>query len=233
MRSKHGERPPRLRDILEKMRADWNRRARENAEYYIESGQSEWTERDFFRSGEINVANEVMTDMPAICRAGRSPLDLRVVEIGCGIGRMTRMLARIFAHVTGVDVSDEMIARCRSNTADLNNVELLVGDGSTLRPLPDASCDFAFSFIVFQHIPSYEAIRSYCLETWRVLKPGGLFKFQVQGADTARNPPDDTWLGCPVSESDAMELAEEAGFVLERSLGPGTQYFWLWFRKPE
>src|SRR6516164_1215503 len=131
--------------VLNKMRSEWNDRAKENAQYYVQNATEDWDQREFFRSGEINVANEVMTDMVAICGGQRSPLDVRMLEIGCGVGRMTRMLARIFAHVTGVDVSEEMVRQARENTSDLTNVELKVGDGGTLSGLPDEGYDFAFS----------------------------------------------------------------------------------------
>jgi ubiquinone/menaquinone biosynthesis C-methylase UbiE len=219
--------------ILKKMRSDWNDRAKENAQYYVQNEKKKWDQRDFFRSGEINVANEVMTDMVAICGGQRSPLDLSMLEIGCGVGRMTRMLARIFGHVTGVDISEEMVRQARENTADLKNVDLLLGDGCTLAGLPDGNYDFAFSFIVFQHIPAYTVIASYCREVYRVLKPRGLFKFQVQGhTGLARNEMD-TWVGHPVSASESAKLAEESGFALERQEGAGTQWYWLWFRKPD
>jgi len=214
------------------MRDDWNLRANENAKHYVQNEKTEWQDRDFFRSGEINVAKLVMTDMPRICGPTQSPLDLSMVEIGCGVGRMTRMLARIFAQVTALDISDEMAARARENTADLPNVTVLLGDGATLLPLASDSTDFVFSFIVFQHIPSLAVIGSYCREAHRVLKPGGLFKFQVQGHTSFRRPQPDTWTGCQVSPSEAGMLARGAGFVLEHSEGPGTQYYWLWFRKP-
>ena len=217
--------------ILEKMRSDWDDRAKENAEYYVQNATRDWDSREFFRSGEINVANEVMTDMVAICGGRRSPLDLRMLEIGCGVGRMTRMLARIFGHVSGVDVSNEMIRQAQRNTADLENVDLLVGDGCTLSGLPNAGYDFAFSFIVFQHIPSYEVMASYCREVYRVLKPGGLFKFQVQGSTDIPKAKLDTWIGYPISPREAVALAEESGFDIEREDGAGTQYYWLWFRK--
>ena len=217
---------------VEAMREDWNRRGHENASHYVQSARNDWEDRDFFRSGEINVAKLVMTDMPRICGPAKSPLDLSMVEIGCGVGRMTRMLARIFADVAALDVSDEMAARARANTADLPNVTVLLGDGATLQPLASDSYDFVFSFIVFQHIPSFTVIASYCEEAYRVLRPGGLFKFQVQGRTSWRQRPQDTWWGCPVSPSQARMLARGAGFVLEHSEGPRSQYYWLWFRKP-
>jgi hypothetical protein len=86
--------------LLQKMRAEWDERAVSNAEYFIATGNDDWSQRDFFRSGEINVANELLPDMPGICGGSRSPLDMSIVEIGCGVGRMTRMLSRVFGRVT-------------------------------------------------------------------------------------------------------------------------------------
>jgi len=219
-------------EVLQVMRKDWDERARENARFHVHCGEVNWDEREFFRSGEINVANEIMPDMARICGGTRSPCDLNVLEIGCGVGRMTRMLARIFGQVTAVDVSKEMIEQARVNVSDLENVILVLGDGATLSTLADESYDFAFSFIVFQHIPSIEVISSYCREVRRVLRPGALFKFQVQGADWDRDEPPNTWDGVSLSEQAARGLCRETDFLFELSRGHNSQYFWLWFRKP-
>jgi len=221
-------------DVLRRMRNDWDQRARENAEHYIANSTKEWKDREFYRTGEINVATDVMPDMYRICAGKQSPLDLTALEIGCGVGRMTRMLARIFRHVTAVDVSKEMIDRARVNLADLHNVTLILCDGATLSAVPDESHDFAFSFIVFQHIPSTEVIASYCREVRRVLRPGSLFKFQVNGVvwDRHGSPPD-TWVGVSFAEADAQRLCQQSGFQWEMSQGAGTQFFWLWLRKPQ
>jgi hypothetical protein len=69
-------------------------------------------------------------------------------------------------------------------------------------------------------------------EVFRVLKPGALFKFQVSGAVEIEASEEDTWLGAAFSPDQAMALAAESGFELIHSEGAGTQYFWLWFRKP-
>lgn len=215
-----------------RMRTDWNLRAKTNARHFVQNAHTDWTDEEFFRTGEINVANEVMSDMGAICGGSTSPLDLSILEIGCGVGRMTRMLSRIFRNVIAVDVSDEMVSQARENTADLANVSVILGDGQTLQAIESQSIDFAFSFIVFQHIPYAEIFFSYCAEVYRVLKPGGLFKFQVQGDDRIQPDVTDTWIGKPVSREFALSLARHSGFVLEREQGQGSQYYWLWFRKP-
>jgi SAM-dependent methyltransferase len=91
--------------------------------------------------------------------------------------------------------------------------------------------DFAFSSIVFQHIPSREVIETYVREVHRVLRPGGLFKFQVQGDSSLETNPEDTWLGVPFSDAQAVELAARCGFEPRYRHGAGEQYFWLWFFK--
>ncbi len=84
----------RVEKQLEKMREDWDQRARENARYYVNTGKTAWTDEEFFASGEQLVAEEILTDMENICQ-GKPPGEMRVLEIGCGAGRVTRALAKI------------------------------------------------------------------------------------------------------------------------------------------
>jgi SAM-dependent methyltransferase len=218
-----------MNDILSRMERDWDLRAHEAPEYYIATGNRQWRKDEFFQSGEINVENDILADAD-IVRRGEGLRRMRVLEIGCGAGRMTRAMAALFGEVHAVDISAEMIALAKHNLADLRNVRLYKNNGMDLAGIPDRSCDFAFSFIVFQHIPSLEVIENYIREVHRCLKPGAVFKFQAQG-DTGIQPAD-TWVGEPMSLSEARALAARCGFELIRSTGEGTQYFWLWFLKP-
>jgi hypothetical protein len=84
---------------------------------------------------------------------------------------------------------------------------------------------------VFQHIPSREVIESYVAEVHRLLRPGGLFKFQVQGDATLQTDAGDTWLGVPFSDQQVVEMAQRCGFEPRYRHGAGGQYFWLWFFK--
>lgn len=219
-----------LEQQLAKMRQDWDARARENARHYVESSRTDWSDDEFFQSGESTVAGEILTDMINICQ-GIHPQQMKVLEIGCGAGRVTRALARLFGQVHAVDVSAEMIEQARRNLAGSKNVHLYVNNGMDLSPLPAIEFDFAFSSIVFQHIPSYEVIESYVREVHRLLRPGALFKFQVQGGLNEAPPPDDTWLGVSYTDEQAVALAERCGFEPRYRVGAGEQYFWLWFFK--
>ena len=226
------ERQPWSEDLLERMRRDWDERARENARHYVASGKKNWTDEEFWRSGEIHVHEEILTDMINICQ-GQDPKTMRVLEIGCGAGRVTRALAQLFGRVDGVDISGEMLGRAREKLSDLSNVHLHQNSGADLAMFGDEEFDFAFSSIVFQHIPSKAVIESYVREVWRILRPGRLFKFQVQGVplDEERC---DTWLGVGFTEDEMQALAGRTGFEMRYSYGAGTQYFWLWFfRLPE
>jgi cyclopropane fatty-acyl-phospholipid synthase-like methyltransferase len=217
-----------LQDQLRKMRADWDARAKENARYYVATLKDDWTDDEFFASGEQTVAEEILTDMTNICQ-GLDPKQMRVIEIGSGAGRVTRALSRIFGQVHGVDVSGEMVAQAKQALREAPNAFVYQNNGMDLSVLPPGPYDFAFSTIVFQHIPSREVIYSYVREVHRLLRPGALFKFQVQGDATMQTTPDDTWLGVPFSDEDAVKMAEDCGFEPRYRHGAGDQYFWLWF----
>jgi cyclopropane fatty-acyl-phospholipid synthase-like methyltransferase len=221
---------PYLQNTLEKMRADWDARARENARYYVNTATEEWTDESFFASGERTVAEEILTDMTNICQ-GRDPKQMKVLEIGCGAGRVTRALANLFGQVHAVDVSGEMVARAARAVENHSGAHVYQNNGMDLSVIPGQDFDFAFSTIVFQHIPSREVIENYVREVSRLLRPGALFKFQVQGDTSIKTTEDDTWLGVPFSDGDAVAMAERCGFEPRYRHGAGEQYFWLWYFK--
>ena len=217
-----------LERTLDKMRQDWDERARENARFYVNTERTDWTDEEFFESGRRTVREEILTDMINICQ-GKDPKQMKVIEIGCGAGRVTRALAEIFGEVHAVDVSGEMVELAREALGGTPNAHVYQNNGMDLGVIPPGESDFAFSSIVFQHIPSREVIESYVRDVHRLLRPGALFKFQVQGDPNVETDPDDTWLGVPFTEAQAREMAERCGFEPRYSHGAGTQYFWLWF----
>ena len=91
------------------MKRDWDARARDNAMHYIASGRDDWDVEAFLESGRESVEATVLPDLDLVCR-GRDPATMRMLEIGCGIGRMTWHLARVFGEVYAVDVSGEIVA---------------------------------------------------------------------------------------------------------------------------
>jgi len=224
---------------LLRMRRNWERRARENARHYVATGQDRWDDEEFYRSGQVTLEEEILNDLGNVCQ-GRDPAQMRVLEIGCGAGRVTRAFAAYFGEVYAVDISREMVRLARTAVAGFPNAHVFRNNGKDLRAVhlnwrqrfglePPPAMDFAFSFMVFQHIPSRAIIENYVREVRRLLRPGGLFKFQVQGAPNVEADPGHSWVGVTFSEKEAREMAERCGFEMRYQYGAGDQYYWLWF----
>jgi len=157
------------------MREFWDAKAAENAHYYI-SSYRDYDDQDpeqFWAWGE-KLIDRFLSESGIAFRGDES-----VLEIGCGIGRMTAPLSRRFGRVVAVDVSPAMIEQARANLSERENVELHAGNGSDLGFCGDASVDLVFSYITLQHIPDVEIVMNYIREAGRVLKTGGHFYFQV------------------------------------------------------
>ena len=223
------------------MGAFWDERARENAAYFIEN-QLDYRDTDmdeFWRSGDRVVAKLLeRVDAPPI-----RPQDV-VVEVGCGIGRLTRPLAAQAARVHAIDVSAEMIARAKQVNPQLPNVDWVLGDGVSLQPVADASADVVFSHVVFQHIPDPAITLGYVREMGRVLRPGGWAAFQISNdptihrrwggrlerrirASLGRAPKGQdhpAWLGSAVDLVELRDVASASGLSVERVIGEGTQF---------
>jgi ubiquinone/menaquinone biosynthesis C-methylase UbiE len=102
--------------------------------------------------------------------ASRWAAGKRVLDVACGEGYGSALLARGAAHVTGVDVSPEAIAHAKAAYADRRNLELITASCTSL-PLHDASVDVAVTFETIEHIAEQEQFLD---ELARVLKPEGL-----------------------------------------------------------
>ncbi len=214
---------------LDDMRRDWDARARENAKHYVATSRKKWDDDEFFRSGAEEIRELVEKPSADICK-GRSPAQMRVLEIGCGAGRMTLALSRIFGRVDAVDISPEMIAQARVALTARTNVHLYVNNGTDLSMFSDNTFDFAISAIVFQHIPKQAIVENYIREVWRVLRTRSLFKFQLQGCPIAEKHAN-TWVGAGFNQRQMQNIAARSGFEIAASSGAGTQYYWLTFEK--
>lgn len=199
------------------MREDWELRARQNASFYICTDSSA-TPESFAAGGERDLEERILDGLPVV-------REWRVLEIGCGVGRLLRPLSERVAAAVGVDLSEEMIARARDYCARRPNVELFRTDGS-LGFLPDGSFDFVYSYIVFQHVPRKAYIQRYLREAARVLKAGGILRVQVDGRSRQffRRWIADSWSGVVFSARELRRRLEREGFEVTALEGAGTQY---------
>ncbi len=94
----------------------------------------------------------------------------RVVDVACGEGYGSALLAKTAARVTGVDISPEAVAHAKRSYALLANVEFACAPCTAL-PLADASVDVAVSFETVEHIGEQARFLD---ELSRVLAPEGV-----------------------------------------------------------
>jgi SAM-dependent methyltransferase len=215
------------------MKHDWDARALENARWYINTLSREQSEEEFDLSGQREFNGQVLADL-GILTDRRDPKSLRILEIGCGVGRITKYLAAVFGEVYATDVSGEMIRQATRRLAASTNVTFQETNGETFPEFNDESFDVVFAAYVFQHIPSPRMIESNIREGFRMLKPRGVFKFVTNGVhnDDFRRMQKDTWTGASFPEASIRRLASELGAQLLGVHGDGTQYCWSFFRKP-
>jgi len=210
---------------LARMRADWNARAGEDANYYVAFGRREQDEEEFFSTG-ADVVRDLASQLPRL--RGNSA----ALEIGCGPGRLLRPMSKHFVEIHGVDVSDEMVRLARERLRNTPNAYAHHGSGSGLEIFPDERFDFVYSYAVFQHIPSRDVVFHYLREAHRVLKPGGVLRCQLNGL-----PPHarqyDTWSGVRVTPGEIAQFARDCGFQMLALEQIWTQYMWITCRKRE
>ncbi len=237
-----------------RMRRDWDERAHADAFYYSTwKVGHKWDPDEFFESGERDC--QLFVD-PIIKELGLEPVDSAMLELGCGVGRMTKALSRRFRSVRATDVSPEMVQQGQSLCPELNNVTWEVSDGFDLTTISDGSLDFAFSFLVFQHVPHKEIVLHNVAEMLRVLRPGGGFLFQYNGEtrrkvgrrgrliwgilDRWRIPllprlfgidtreAGKTWDGAPLTGQEVEAWVEARGGQVVGVRGVGTPAAWCW-----
>lgn len=98
----------------------------------------------------------------------------RVLDIGCGPGKWTRLFAERRSRVTAVDVSPKMIVLAKESISkeNLTRVDFHVMSVSRLR-LPDNAYDLVNCVTVLQHVLDDEEWKSAVKELVRVTKPSG------------------------------------------------------------
>ncbi len=118
------------------------------------------------------------------------PPGTTVLDVGCGIGGSSRILARDYGFaVTGITISSQQVKRAQQLTPSGVTAQFSVDDAMALS-FPDASFDVVWSIEAGPHMPD-KAI--FARELMRVLKPGGILVVADWNQRDARKIPLNAW----------------------------------------
>jgi ubiquinone/menaquinone biosynthesis C-methylase UbiE len=130
---------------------------------------------DFVRTGKDHDREEL--NNPAAFKLIGNIKGLNVLDLCCGEGHNTRILAKKGAKVTGIDFSPKQIELAKQEERKENlGIEYMVMDAADLTRLQDSCFDLVTCFMALQDIEYYRKAVS---EASRVLKPNGRFIFSI------------------------------------------------------
>jgi ubiquinone/menaquinone biosynthesis C-methylase UbiE len=95
-----------------------------------------------------------------------------VLDLGCGIGRVARLVAPQCHALWAVDASPRMLQLASANLAELGNVKYALCHDTSFPDVPDQSVDLAYSILVLQHVEREDAFLL-LKELRRVVRPTG------------------------------------------------------------
>jgi 2-polyprenyl-3-methyl-5-hydroxy-6-metoxy-1,4-benzoquinol methylase len=207
-------------------------------------GSESWA--TFLTNGQQEVAKAVsITGM-------RTGPELSCLEVGCGMGRLTFALEKLFGNVTGIDVNSEFIGIAQEHN-DRANISFEVADGTHLSPRSGKMFDVVFSYEVFSCLPD-STLESYISAAYTLLRPGGQLVLEfntvpillrTRVAKLVRNSLNMVgvreWRGFPTASAfcriprTAQEISERLqglGFLLRKVAGENTSQTWFVADRP-
>ena len=151
-----------------KASVSWEIFANQDAKFYI---CTDVPSEKFFKSGELLIL-ELWNKIENLVLEKETAL-----EIGCGIGRLTIPLSKIFKQIYAVDISPTMLAKLKQecDKREILNITGVVPDGNWIQP---DLYNFVMSVIVFQHIDDLMVIENYVRGAFKSLKKSGIAIFQ-------------------------------------------------------
>ena len=151
--------------------------------------------------------------------------DMKVLEIGCGIGQVLPYMSKIFGRVIGIDISIDRVRTANELNKDTFNCQIYENNGIDLSVFPNEFFDFCYVIESFRWIPSKEIVSSFIQEVSRVLKKNCLFKFQIRGKKGANFF--NKWKNISFSNEEICILAQNNNFEVIHTNGENTENYWI------
>lgn len=159
-----------LKDLQARMKEEWDQRIRHDYRYWMSDGVKSDDEMWDTGSRDFEILTNGITDTFLA--------SARVLDLGCGVGRIVKAASEVSSMVVGIDVSEEAIEKAQNLLSQIPNIDLFKGDGSSLSSIENNSIDLIISFAALGSIPA-RIVAEYLEEMSRVLTNNGLIRIQV------------------------------------------------------
>ncbi|OLC36042.1 MAG: hypothetical protein AUH84_02215 [Thaumarchaeota archaeon 13_1_40CM_4_38_7] len=164
--------------FLQRQKRDWDDLADLDPLWAILSHKGKkfrWDLNEFFSTGQ--------TETDGIIKTAQElgyPLAWNLaLDFGCGVGRLTRALAKNFQECYGVDISEIMITKAKILNQFISNCKFILNTENDLKIFQNNYFDLIYTNLVLQHLQDKKMIKSYLIELIRTLKKEGLLIFQL------------------------------------------------------
>ncbi len=194
-----------LEELQSRMKEDWDERVRHDYRYWMSDGVK--NDEEMWSTGQRDF--EILTNGISEKKLKES----RVLDLGCGVGRILRTVASECQEAVGVDVSEEAIATAKTLLNDVSNARLVLGNGSQLDQISNAEIDIAISFAALGSMPAV-VMAGYLIELSRVLRAGGTIRLQVYLGKEQEISEEDTLALRSYNEERFFTALEHAGFEI-------------------
>ena len=206
------------------------------------TGQGTWSDEEFYQSGQIAMEEDILNDLSNICQ-GTEPRQMKVLEIGCGAGRVTRAPGAILRRGLRGGYQPRNGAPGAPGRGGFPNAHVFRNNGkdlSAVRPHwwnrlgfgpPAANSILPSRPWSSSTSRAAKSSRTMCAKPTGCCVPARCSSFRCRDL-RARTPSQETvgW-GFRSRRADARGMAERCGFEMRYHHGAGDQYYWLWFFK--
>jgi SAM-dependent methyltransferase len=163
---------------------------KQSLERFAKNAISQFTESPYFARAEAHTKSQWNTYIQPVLRGANMRC---VLDLACGHGRFSELLAPLSERLIVADANETCIAATRERLKAFSNVDYIVTDGFSLDEVPDATVTFIFCFDAMVHFDN-DVVSAYIGEAERILVPGGIGFFhhsnfmERPGADHRSNP---------------------------------------------
>ena len=138
---------------------------------------SDFTDKEFVNKYQKSPISHPYVVFPRLIEVLGSIKGKKILDLGCGTGDLSRILAKNGAIVDAVDLSQECVERCKQNNTDMKNITTSRADASELKNIKSSTFDFVVMNMVFLNVNSKVKLEKSFKEVARVLKKEGIFVF--------------------------------------------------------